>query len=136
MLKDVKCTVSGLDELDKMLGTLAPRAVRNALRSAAKKGAAIWEEAISQRAPKRTGFLSENIKIGSNVDDSENDDATAAVTVEVGPSKQAYYGQFLEFGTKHAKAQPFMRPAFEEKTQEVLETFKTELGNALARLKK
>lgn len=50
--------------------------------------------------------------------------ATVAVTVG-----KAFWGMFLEFGTRHQRKTPFLRPAFEAKKMEAL----NRLGQALGR---
>ena len=43
----------------------------------------------------------------------------------------AFYGKFVEFGTSHARAYPFMRPAAENKAVEAVETMGATLGEGL-----
>jgi HK97 gp10 family phage protein len=43
--------------------------------------------------------------------------------VQVGPRKKAYWGIWLEFGSKRQPAYPFIRPAFETKKQAALDEF-------------
>lgn len=42
-----------------------------------------------------------------------------------------YYAWFLEFGTERMQPHPFMRPAFDAKKTEAVETFTTELNKRL-----
>ncbi len=43
--------------------------------------------------------------------------------VGIGPSKDFFYGYFLEFGTIKMSAKPFMRPAFDSKVGESFKVF-------------
>lgn len=43
--------------------------------------------------------------------------------VAIGPSKDFFYGYFLEFGTIKMAAKPFMRPAFDSKAGESFKVF-------------
>jgi HK97 gp10 family phage protein len=44
---------------------------------------------------------------------------------------EAYYGMFVELGTAKMPAQPFLRPAFESKKVEAVETFRVEFAKAI-----
>lgn len=52
--------------------------------------------------------------------------------VAVGPSKDAFYGIFQEYGTVHHGAQPFMRPAFDAIAPESLAIIRRALWRELA----
>lgn len=54
------------------------------------------------------------------------------VAVSVGPAKASFYGSFLEFGTRHAEAFPFARPAFDQTWQKSLELISQDLWAAMA----
>ena len=68
----------------------------------------------SRRAPVRTGKLRESIIV--QVVDQTAEGAIA----KIGPSQKAFYGRFVEVGTIHQKANPFLRPALDEKQDEAL----------------
>ena len=51
-----------------------------------------------------------------------------------GSVEDPFYWFFLEFGTVHMKAQPFMRPALEGKQQEYISTFKRNFNDKLLSL--
>lgn len=52
--------------------------------------------------------------------------ATVAVTVG-----KAFWGMFVEFGTRHMSARPFMRPAFETRKSEALNRLGKSLGEEI-----
>lgn len=49
------------------------------------------------------------------------------------PGGDTFYWRFLEFGTEHSAAQPFMRPAAEESVNQVVNTFVTEFDRHVER---
>lgn len=77
-------------EMDRVLTALArgPEQIQVAVGSAIAKGAQV-------RAPKRTGYLASSI----------TDDGAGTVTVG------AYYGVYVNFGTRYMAAQPFFSQA-------------------------
>jgi HK97 gp10 family phage protein len=100
--------LDGMQELLRQLeqvGSEAERIKKDALLA----GAEIIQQAASERAPRDTGKLAENIVI-SDVKDG---------TVDIGPDRDRFYGLFLEFGTSKMAARPFLQPAFEESKEQV-----------------
>ena len=98
-------------KIPKFLAELAP-----AIDAALVKGAHLIADDAQQRLhPHRlTGELEREV----HVDDRKR----RGVWVLAGDPKDpffAFYGTFLEFGTRHAPAYPFMIPAFESKRDEV-----------------
>lgn len=150
--------VHGLKELGERLRAL-PKEISGKnggplLAALRKMGRAIQQEAQA-RVPVDTGTLRENI-IVTRERDPKGMGATEAVHVTVRYKAKAYknnkgnrrkgrvgenykdygplfYARFLEFGTEHAPAYPFMRPAFESQKSELPEMFKTELSAAIDR---
>lgn len=50
--------------------------------------------------------------------------------LRVGPSQSAFYGLFHEIGAGDQTAKPFLRPAFDENIDEIVETIRSELEEA------
>lgn len=130
-MSEIKVTIIGFKELEQKLRNEPKNVARNTLRRAAKDASEIWENAIAERAPQLTGFLKSQITMSSKTRGGDE----GYVQVMVGPSKKAYYGIFQEFGTRLQPARPFMRPAFEQTKDEVLEKFKSDLTEELNALK-
>lgn len=150
--------VHGLKELGERLRAL-PKEISGKsggplLAALRKMGREIQAEA-KERVHVDTGTLRENI-IVTRARDPKALGGTEAVHVTVRYKAKAYkdskgnrkqgrvgeeykdygplfYARFLEFGTEHAPAYPFMRPAFESKKAELPEMFKTELSAAIDR---
>jgi HK97 gp10 family phage protein len=135
MSDDVSCTLDGLDDLEELLQIVAPDQAKKAVRASARKAGQIWQDAIEAKAPVDKGFLKDHIKV-STVLGQGDDDSTGSVTVVVGPTKDAFYALFSEFGTRNEPAKPFVQPAYEEKKDEVLSEFATQLLKALTKLGK
>ncbi|WP_031405270.1 HK97-gp10 family putative phage morphogenesis protein [Geobacillus vulcani] len=101
--------LEGMQELLKKLETLGNEA-EQVKQEALMAGAKVVQEAASQKAPRDTGKLAENIVISDVKEDG---------TVDIGPDRDRFYGLFLEFGTTKMAARPFLQPAFEENKEQV-----------------
>jgi len=135
----------GLDDLQKKLETFPRNVARRLFREVLIFAARAWRDEMEARAPKLESVkLSENPRevripgdlarhIGMQV--MVNADLQAAV--RVGPSKRTYWGLFQELGRRAAargsrifgrkgggasymKPRAFVRPAFESKSDEVI----------------
>ncbi len=118
MAKPVSCTVEGLDELEHALLDTTVKKARKGMREALNAAGEVMRAAIEEKAPRRTGFLSSHIITKVKLSAKEDEG-----TVSVGPSKEAFYGVYDEFGTRHMAARPFMRPAFEQHKEPMLDAF-------------
>lgn len=122
---DVTVDIKGLKELDQFLKSLPEQIQRKALAQANLAGAAVIREEAKLRAPVRSdaramrvgknstkatlpGFLRASIRAWRLKKGS-----TSTVSHAVGVSGKAYYGKFIEFGTKYIAARPFLRPALD-----------------------
>lgn len=127
------------------------RDAKNVIERAALAGAEVVREDASRRAQRRSGFLAEHIVAATEKKTGSQ------VVVTVGPDREAFYGLFIEFGadahhigpqTKKAleiaegtiragaehggiQASPFMRPAYDEKKEEVQTAVNREFKKAL-----
>lgn len=89
-------TILGLPQLQAKLAAL-PAAVERAAREGRDTGSRRIAEIAALNAPQLTGAMAESID-------------TDGETVGVGEP----YSPFVEFGTTHMSAQPFLGPAFEQ----------------------
>lgn len=107
--------VSGLKELGANLKEFPLKLEKKWLRKALKEGADIPKTEMERRARRQprgpshpdVGHLADNIVITSRLSEKKG------AVVRVGPSKDAWWGGFQEFGTPHVPADPFMRPALD-----------------------
>lgn len=112
-------------DMEQGLDKLADSVGESVLRSAGYAGAQVFMEEAKLRAPVGEGVLRDNIIVVRA--DEKSDGAqkqTYVVTVRSGKFNQegdAFYWRFVEFGTVHAAAKPFIRPAFEAMKQFALQ---------------
>lgn len=100
MAVEIAITVEGAENLQQALQCLDDAVQRN-IQEQLERWAMEVREYARALAPVRTGRLRNSIYA-----------KTSGWTVEVGAS--AEYAIFVEFGTRHMQAKPFLRPAVEE----------------------
>jgi HK97 gp10 family phage protein len=134
----VPIEIDGLAELSEILTTKTAAAAKRYLSRAGEAGAQVFVGALEDSAPTGIGILEESItwqkKWGTEGDQTTMD-------INVGPTKQAFWGMFQEFGTQEVEgtdkngkrfvhaAQPgqhWMGRAFEGSKEAALSAFATE----------
>lgn len=114
-----------VDDLTRMYGSIENIA-DEALQAGGK---VILDEASRTNAfNDRTGTLRKAIKLGK----TKGSKGQKYVLIGVF-KKDAYYGRFIEYGTKKKSARPFLRPAFETKKDEALKEIGRVLKEAIDR---
>lgn len=160
-LKDLE---AALKELPKATGR---NVIRRALTTAAQP---IAQTAASNAPRGATGVLSRSIKVSkirfskgeagkaayaaamkrgasraeaaqaAHEANAENAEDVTSGIAEIGPTTEAFYAHFVEFGTAHSTAKPFMRPAYESNKMNALQimqdALKDEIAKAVARIAK
>lgn len=101
-MADVNVEWSGLDSLMGQLGTTAAATIE-AAASAMKLTTGQVQATAKQVAPKRTGYMANNISVEPV--------KKTATSVTGTVNAKADYSSFVEFGTYKMSAQPFIRPA-------------------------
>jgi HK97 gp10 family phage protein len=91
--------IEGLAELSEMLTNIAPSTAKRYMRKAVGAGADIVQEELKDSAPTGIGILEESIVQKASFDDND-DEGTTTLEIDIGPTKQAYWGMFQEFGTQ------------------------------------
>ena len=130
MSDGITCKVEGLSELENAMLERAPEEARKASRKALGEAGDFMVEALSSeyRAKHRiTGWLAAHIlkKVSASVKKDEG-------SVEVGPSRSAWYARLVEFGSKHNQPpDPVIRRTFESKWQQMLDIFAARLRKEL-----
>lgn len=152
---DVKFEIKGFDELQRKLEQAPYEIAHQALREGLTEGAEVYREGLAARVRRGWhhwarlkrgtrhsqgtepaarepvfGFLHEHEAMRVSVQTDE-----LAGVAKIGPAKSGFWARFLEFGTRHAPAYPFIRPTFEEKREQVIEAFRGALQRALASFK-
>lgn len=94
-------------------------AIGRSLKAAAKAGGEVLATEAQTRAPYRTGRLKVSIstKFGS----------IKQTAVERVVFAKEFYAMFLEFGTSRAAARPFLRPAADNKQDEIARAMQDEV---------
>lgn len=128
----------GFREIERALDGLGqPRDLRRLGKAALKRGAKPLVDRAKELAPKDEGDLERSIKAGEpiksyrnrtpesvstfvGIDNSEDKNAKGRPRLEV-------YAAVHEFGKSGKRAQPYMRPALDETTQEVIDQTGREL---------
>jgi HK97 gp10 family phage protein len=108
------------------------------ITAAAKAGAVAAQKKAKEKAPvsldgshgKPKGFLKKNIKIKA-----EKSKEKGKKVYSIGISGEAFYGVFLEYGTKRINARPFLRPAIDSQTEEIKKIVLTKLGEGVDKIK-
>ncbi|MES5423775.1 HK97-gp10 family putative phage morphogenesis protein [Lacticaseibacillus paracasei] len=101
-MADINVKWSGLDNLIEELGVTAGATIE-AAASAMKITTGQVQATAKQAAPKRTGYMANNISVEPV--------KKTATSVTGTVNAKADYSSFVEFGTYKMSAQPFMRPA-------------------------
>ena len=137
--------ITGLQELEKALLELPQALHGKVLNAAVREGAKEIRKEAQNRAPVgsvghqvgkkgrksyisnvRPGHLKRNIKI--RIAKTSKGEAKGYVYV----SWKAFYGRFLEYGTKRMSAKPFLRPAFDGQWQAAARKIGDELWDKTA----
>ncbi|WP_342657130.1 hypothetical protein NPJ82_09250 [Sphingomonas sp. NY01] len=132
----IRVHVEGLRDLDRALGRLKEATAKGVLRRVAVKALKPFDKAWRQKAPHLTGNLEESGGVGTKLTRRQAQmnrrrDDRAFVEVYAGPNDPAAIPE--EFGWENGRAQPFVRPAWDETKHEALEIVKRELGPEITR---
>jgi HK97 gp10 family phage protein len=117
----IKVEFQGGKELAAALATLPERVSKRMQREALIDAAEPIRLRMEQLAPRGSGpiHLADRMVISN----SRGQDSLE-IAIAIGPAKgPTFYGGLVELGTAHAAAQPFARPAFDEKSPSVLKAF-------------
>jgi HK97 gp10 family phage protein len=146
---DFSAKVEGLDELEAILRTLAPKEAKTALRRGMRKAAIPIKDAIVANAPKDTNFMADHFVIKSKAGGgSEDDGSTGSITVRVQPTNDVYpetgnvkrsrrvaeVAAITEAGSPHEAARPFITEAYEATKDQVPENVIREVEAAIERI--
>lgn len=132
-----KLEMQGLSELRGRLRALPDKMVKRILRGALRQAANLVKNEAKARVPTDTGALKASIRIvarrGSPTRVVFNVVAGALTDKQKSKfgQKTAFYALFVEKGSAHAPAHPFMRPAIESKAQAAIDVLVSEVGKRL-----
>jgi HK97 gp10 family phage protein len=126
---EIVTNIEGLDELEEAFTEGAKRAVKKFLRSVEMKAAKVLVESAKQYAPYWLGDLSNDIHRQTVVGDG-------TLTVQVGPSRETFYGLIHEFGDAHLPALHWLENSASAVQDEVLQAFYDALTEGLEDMKR
>jgi HK97 gp10 family phage protein len=140
----MKLTVEivGLKGVEDALSEAGPKLAKRALRKALVAGADLFKAAAKKNAPvlakatpnRRPDELRDAIDMTVKLSGKqESGVARVGIRRDKGKGSQspAVWGSFVEFGSIHGAAQPFMRPAFEQAKTRAQEVFPAEISKAV-----
>lgn len=107
-------TTPGLAEFERQLLELGTSGARRAGRAAWRQATNVITLRARQTVNRRSGLLARSIYTHDMGMQGDN------IVFKVDVRRIAFYAKFLEYGTVHARAYPFMRPAAEEGAQEAV----------------
>ena len=122
--------VKGLSKLENDLKSLPENLAKKAVKAAVNDGAQVIQTEMVRLAPRKTGFLASHIVVKVTMD------KFGEAVAKIGPAKEAFWGLFNEFGTKHMRAQPFMRPAFDTQWKVALERIRLRLAQEIRKYRR
>lgn len=128
--------VEGLVELDQALGELASIGqAKGVLRRVGREALVPFDESWRAKAPREEGHLAESGGVGSKLTRSQRKAHRRTSTVEVfaGPGGHPSAVQ-QEFGNENHAAQPYVRPAWDETQEQVLDRVADGLGTEIAKV--
>jgi HK97 gp10 family phage protein len=109
-------SLTGASELVARIEALPDKVANNVMSGALYAGARRIRDEARRRAPildlakwhgpREPGVLRQNIVARRSRSRSQHE-----IFAKVGITRDAFYGHFIEYGTRHAAAYPFMRPA-------------------------
>jgi len=125
---EIVTNIEGLEELEEAFTNGSKRTVKKFLRKVEMHAAKPLVESAKQYAPYETGNLEmEEHRMSLTTD--------GALTVRVGPSSQAFYGIFQEFGTEHDPALHWLESSARAVQNEVLDEYMEALNEGLEDMK-
>lgn len=129
----VTIKIEGLKEAEAAMKLLPERLAKRAGAEAVRAGAAVFRKSILAKVPVKTGKLKRSIQIKMLTKGRD----PLKIQALVGPTQgrkaksDGWYGRLVEFGTVHAQAHPFIRPAFDESQHAATQAMIDKLGPAI-----
>jgi HK97 gp10 family phage protein len=132
-MDDFTFSVPNLAQYEQHLLEMGTKVARSIGRSAARQGAnVITAEARRlavrghpQYPNKITGVMAKSIRTHDRGIQGDN------IIFGIEVTKRAFYARFVEFGTSHAQAYPFFRPATDGKAKEAVVVMATYMGKRI-----
>ena len=118
--------IEGVKELQSKFKAL-DKELQIILSQAVSAGAAVVERDAKIRCPVDTGALRRSLR------EMKQNKTPGRIESQVGTDIE--YAPHVEFGTRYQRAQPYLRPALDENTNEIQAAFETRLNQLIGRYK-
>ncbi|WP_163371073.1 HK97-gp10 family putative phage morphogenesis protein [Endozoicomonas acroporae] len=138
-MTDVENNLVGLDyaQVEKRLDLLADDLRLNVIRAGLRAGMKPVREVMESRVPTRKGYLKSGIGTKLEIDKKAGDGFGVVgpfrkVTDASGKKRsQSYKAGWIEYGTAHMKAQPFIKPSLQARERDIPPAFMTAIDKAI-----
>lgn len=114
----------------KALQNLPINIQKNVMTGATRAGANVVRDEARRLVPVKTQALKKSIGLIKRKAKSKTE-VTFSITPRKGGKVNVFYGRFRELGTSTSPAKPFLRPAIENSTDEVLQATKDYIAKRL-----
>lgn len=129
----VSATFEGFENLSKTFDELSAKLQRAALRKTVSRAARPVRKEMKRLVPKDTRQTQRGIGISISVKSAGNVEASIGVRRKAKGSPASTV-HLIEKGTINQPAQPFMRPALDNKKDEVVKVFASDFGKEIAKV--
>lgn len=117
------------DDLDDAIAGLSKALQGASLQACTQAAANVFLNQAKSLIPVDSGVMRDHLEVISH--HSQNSAASAVQVANSAKGGAQHAAIFLEYGTQHMQAHPFMRPAFESKKTEAAQAFERALQNTL-----
>ena len=118
--------VQNLPALQRDFANLTAKMQRGVLRDALRSAARPVVASAKVKVAVKTGALKRGITQRVSVQGSK-------AQAIIGFQRDQFYGAFLELGTSHQSAKPFLRPALDESQDKILQAFADAINRGIER---
>lgn len=118
--------VIGSRKLKRVMEGLPKKIQSKILRTGLRKAIKLVADRVRTLVPRDTGQLRKSIKVRAGKR-KRNRISITAQTGEGFFKGKTYYGGFQEYGTEKMQAEPFLRPAFDQRERPAAEILETEI---------
>ena len=136
-------TVSGLDGLFDDLMRLESKDAAKIIKKGLRQAATVVRNRAKKLVPVDTGLLRKSIKVYQTKGQRKHFysySVTGGGMTKKGKASaymgEAYYGGFIELGTKRMKPHPFLAPAFDTTKNEALDALQHKVRDLVESMKK
>lgn len=126
----------GLENIEKIFEEIAPRHARNLSRAVnhgiASEIAKKVKQNIKNNGIEKTGNLRKSIKSKRRKSDPDKPVSDVVAASGKQAKNDGFYWRFIEHGTKHSSAKPFVAPAVQEIKSKLNEVYEEQFNKKLA----